>query len=193
MKAECWCYTTERTVTLNGETTGKRQAELFRVDDCQHKDCPKRLSRDCLIGKVLEGRWPWKLHAETVNTVGPMRVSRLVSGVISCGAWFIGSLSARKRCAEAKATTRASRLITISNRQVLVYCQACGKPILQGEKAYAKTSNGNTNYLCQNCHRKPILVYPIFRRSKLEKQKRRMKWFTKFWIVWKATSKMTRQ
>jgi len=58
MKAECWCYTTERTVTLNGETVGKRQAELFRVDNCQHGDCPKRLSRDCLIGKVLEGRWP---------------------------------------------------------------------------------------------------------------------------------------
>lgn len=58
MKVECWCYITERNCRLDGEIVGKRQAELLRVDNCQHRDCPKRFSVDCLIGKVLEGRWP---------------------------------------------------------------------------------------------------------------------------------------
>lgn len=57
IKCSCWCYATQRQVNLEGVIAGRRQADLLKVTDCQHKDCPKRFEVDCLIGHVMEGRW----------------------------------------------------------------------------------------------------------------------------------------
>jgi len=54
----CWCYATQRQVQVRGRIVGKRQADLLEISDCEHKDCAKRYAKDCLIGKLLEGRWP---------------------------------------------------------------------------------------------------------------------------------------
>jgi len=54
----CWCYATQRQVRVKGEIVGKRQADLLRISDCEHKEtCPRACAVDCLIGEVLEGRW----------------------------------------------------------------------------------------------------------------------------------------
>ena len=59
MKVSCWCYHTKRQVTLEGQITGKRQADLLQVTSCEHQDtCPKRRDEECLIGKLREGKWP---------------------------------------------------------------------------------------------------------------------------------------
>ena len=42
---------------IEGEIVGKRQADLLKVVDCVQKDCPKRGTTECLIGKLREGRW----------------------------------------------------------------------------------------------------------------------------------------
>jgi len=57
-EVSCWCCVTQRQVQVKGRIVGKRQADLLRISDCEHKDCPKRYAVDCLIGKSLEGRWP---------------------------------------------------------------------------------------------------------------------------------------
>lgn len=57
IKTLCWCYATRRLVYVKGEIVGKRQADLLKIFDCEHKDCPKRYAVDCLINKLLEGRW----------------------------------------------------------------------------------------------------------------------------------------
>ena len=56
-EVSCWCYVTQRQVQVKGRTVGKRQADLLEISDCEHKDCSKRYAKDCLIGKLLEGRW----------------------------------------------------------------------------------------------------------------------------------------
>ena len=56
-EVSCWCYATQRQVRVKGEIVGKRQADLLKISDCEIKDCPKRYAIDCLIGKLLEGRW----------------------------------------------------------------------------------------------------------------------------------------
>lgn len=64
-KIDCWCYATQRQVYLEGVIIGKRQADLLEVLDCvglvnskeDTKKCPKRYAKDCLIGKLREGRW----------------------------------------------------------------------------------------------------------------------------------------
>jgi len=58
MKVSCWCYGKKMQINIEGEIEGKRQAELLRVNDCEHKNCDKRNAEDCLIGKLREGRWP---------------------------------------------------------------------------------------------------------------------------------------
>jgi len=64
VKTDSWCYATQRQVRLKGTNAGKRQADLLLVKDCTStikadstKDCPKRFTEDCLIGKLREGRW----------------------------------------------------------------------------------------------------------------------------------------
>jgi len=57
-EVSCWCCVTQRQVQVKGRIVGKRQADLLEILDCEHKDCPKRYAVDCLIGKLLEGRWP---------------------------------------------------------------------------------------------------------------------------------------
>jgi len=55
----CWCYATQRQVYVKGKVVGKRQADLLRISDCEHKGtCSRACAVDCLIGEVLEGRWP---------------------------------------------------------------------------------------------------------------------------------------
>ena len=58
IRASCWCYAMQRQVYVKGSIVGKRQADLLKVVDCEHKGCPKRYAVDCLIGKMLESRWP---------------------------------------------------------------------------------------------------------------------------------------
>jgi len=58
IEVSCWCYATQKQVQVKGMIVGKRQADLLKVADCKHKDCPKRHSLDCLVGKLREGRWP---------------------------------------------------------------------------------------------------------------------------------------
>jgi len=58
IRASCWCYAMQRQVYVKGRIVGKRQADLLEILDCEHKDCLKRYAVDCLIGKLLEGRWP---------------------------------------------------------------------------------------------------------------------------------------
>lgn len=57
-EVSCWCYATERQVQVRGRIVGKRQADLLEVSDCEHQDCAKRYAKDCMIGRLLEGRWP---------------------------------------------------------------------------------------------------------------------------------------
>ena len=45
-------------VHIKGEIVGKRQADLLKIFDCELRDCPKHYAVDCLINKLLEGRWP---------------------------------------------------------------------------------------------------------------------------------------
>jgi hypothetical protein len=54
---DCWCCAVQRVVVLTGRIVGRRQAEVLEVDDCLVKDCPRRRSRDCLVGHEIEGRW----------------------------------------------------------------------------------------------------------------------------------------
>ena len=54
----CWCYVTKRQVKIEGDIVGRRQADLLKVTDCEHKICPERSSEFCLIGKPRKGRWP---------------------------------------------------------------------------------------------------------------------------------------
>ena len=56
LKLLCWCYATQRLVYVKGEIVGRRQADLLKVFDCGHRDCPERYAVDCLINKLLEGR-----------------------------------------------------------------------------------------------------------------------------------------
>jgi hypothetical protein len=57
IEASCWCCAMQREVRVKGEIVGRRQADLLKIADCQHRDCPKRGAVGCLIGKLLEGRW----------------------------------------------------------------------------------------------------------------------------------------
>lgn len=57
-EVSCWCCVTQRQVQVKGRIVGKRQADLLEILDCEHKGCPKRYAVGCLIGKLLEGRWP---------------------------------------------------------------------------------------------------------------------------------------
>lgn len=54
---DCWCYAVRRQVRLSGEVCGRRAADLLDVNGCSEVDCPLRGAVDCLIGKILEGRW----------------------------------------------------------------------------------------------------------------------------------------
>jgi hypothetical protein len=56
-KTDCWCYATKRQVNIEGVIIGKRQADLIEILDCEYEHCPKRYAKDCLIGKIREGRW----------------------------------------------------------------------------------------------------------------------------------------
>jgi hypothetical protein len=56
IEVSCWCYATRRQVYVKGRVVGERQADLLRISDCEHEDCAKRYAKDCLIGKLLEGR-----------------------------------------------------------------------------------------------------------------------------------------
>ena len=40
-------------------------------------------------------------------------------------------------------------------------CRACGKQILEGQQIHSTRSSSKTNYLCQTCYDKPVLVYPL--------------------------------
>mgnify|MGYP001105171685 CR=1 FL=1 len=51
----CWCYATKRQVHVKGELRSKHQTGLFKITDCEHEECPKRLAVDCLIGKTRKG------------------------------------------------------------------------------------------------------------------------------------------
>ena len=48
-------------VTVEGKIVGHRQADLLEITGCafevDHKTCPHRQSRGCLIGKTVEGSW----------------------------------------------------------------------------------------------------------------------------------------
>ncbi len=57
MRVSCWCYSMRMMTVIEGEIVGKRQADLLKVVDCVQKDCPKRGTTECLIGKLREGRW----------------------------------------------------------------------------------------------------------------------------------------
>ena len=55
----CWCCATQRQVQLKGRIVGKRQADLLEVTNCEHREaCSKVNHVECLVGKLLEGRWP---------------------------------------------------------------------------------------------------------------------------------------
>lgn len=54
----CWCCAMQRQVRVKGDVVGRRQADLLKIIDCECKDCPKRYSVDCLVGKLREGKWP---------------------------------------------------------------------------------------------------------------------------------------
>ena len=53
-KTDSWCYCTKQQVNLRGVIVGKHHANLLKVTDCEHKDCPKRYAINCLINKVRE-------------------------------------------------------------------------------------------------------------------------------------------
>jgi hypothetical protein len=53
----CWCCAVQRQVHVQGTLVGKRQVDVLQIRDCEQEDCPKRGALDCLIGKLLEGRW----------------------------------------------------------------------------------------------------------------------------------------
>ena len=57
MTFECWCCVAQCMAVLMGEIVGRRQAEVLRVSDGKFSDCVWRGSRDCLIGREIEGRW----------------------------------------------------------------------------------------------------------------------------------------
>jgi hypothetical protein len=57
IEVSCWCCATQREVRVKGEIVGRRQADLLKITECQRRDCPKRRAVDCLIGKLVEGRW----------------------------------------------------------------------------------------------------------------------------------------
>ena len=57
IKRTCWCYISARYVAVEGQIDGRRQADLLKINNCIVKDCPQRSSRDCLIGKIIEGKW----------------------------------------------------------------------------------------------------------------------------------------
>ncbi len=42
---------------LEGMVVGKRAADVLKVVDCKCHDCVFRGSRDCLVGREIEGRW----------------------------------------------------------------------------------------------------------------------------------------
>jgi len=56
--SDCWCYAAKRQVRIKGRIEGERQASLLRITHCEIDTmCQKRGQRDCLIGKLREGRW----------------------------------------------------------------------------------------------------------------------------------------
>ena len=58
IKSECWCYLLKRTVQIKGNVEGKRQATLLRITHCELETmCAFRRDRECLVGKLREGRW----------------------------------------------------------------------------------------------------------------------------------------
>jgi len=58
VSCSCWCHATERQVRIKGRLVGRRQADLLEVSDCERKDCERRGAVDCMIGKLMESRWP---------------------------------------------------------------------------------------------------------------------------------------
>ena len=66
MKTECWCYLMGKTVNVEGDIVMHRQADVLRIKDCtflvDHKACPFRFSKDCLIGKDKESTWSVRLN-----------------------------------------------------------------------------------------------------------------------------------
>ena len=57
IKRSCWCYKLGRRVAVEGKIDDGRQADLLKINNCMVNDCPRRSSRDCLIGKIIEGKW----------------------------------------------------------------------------------------------------------------------------------------
>ena len=61
MSEQCWCYLMQTQVNVEGKIVGHRQADLLEITGCafevDHKTCPHRQSRGCLIGKTVEGSW----------------------------------------------------------------------------------------------------------------------------------------
>ena len=58
-EVSCWCCAMQRQVQVKGKIVGKRQADLLKVGDCEcKKTCLRACAVGCLIGKVVEGRWP---------------------------------------------------------------------------------------------------------------------------------------
>ena len=61
MKTECWCYVVGKTVIVEGDIVMHRQLDVLKIKNCafqvDHKTCPHRYSKDCLIGKRKESTW----------------------------------------------------------------------------------------------------------------------------------------
>ena len=57
VKRTCWCYIMGKSVTIDGDIVGHRQADLLKVKNCVVEGCVRRVAADCLIGKIIEGKW----------------------------------------------------------------------------------------------------------------------------------------
>lgn len=58
VEVSCWCCAVQQQVCVKGRIVGRRQADLLQIVGCRRENCLKRGTVDCLVGKLLEGRWP---------------------------------------------------------------------------------------------------------------------------------------
>ena len=58
-------------------------------------------------------------------------------------------------------TFRQKNYLGNAARSLPLTCRACGHIITEGEPIHSTRSSNKTNYLCQPCYDKPVLVYPL--------------------------------
>ena len=57
LKRKLWCYLVGKLVDIEGDIVAYRQADVLAIRSCDDKDCGWRGTKDCQIGKEIEGRW----------------------------------------------------------------------------------------------------------------------------------------